>query len=100
MTERACSFIRPRPTRGAEYSVSTLGPAVDGAERADDGLSEKRVSRVTERVEFPSAVRQNELDYVHWTDNVGTVEYPAMSSVPSVPYNFRLLPPPAAARIR
>ena len=70
----------------AEYSVKLLG--------ADGAGAEKSVVRVSERIESPAPVRQNDTDYVHWTDNVGTSMYPAMSSVPSVPYNFRLRLPP------
>lgn len=68
----------------AEYAVTS----------ADEALTDTtpRV-RVSERVEFPQAVRQNETDFVHWTDHIGTPLYPAMSSVPSLPYNFRVRAP-------
>lgn len=68
----------------AVYVVTPTGEAPSAATPA---------VRVSERVAFPSAVRQNELDFVHWTDDVGTALYPAMSSLPSVPYNFRVRAP-------
>jgi hypothetical protein len=64
----------------ATYAVTPAGEAPPSGAGA----------RVSERVEFPAAVRQNETDYVHWTDDVGTPLYPAMSSLPGVPYNFRV----------
>lgn len=51
---------------------------------------------VDEKVERPQPVRQPGKqfnDFVHWTDNVGTDVYPAMSSIPSVPYIFRVKVP-------
>ena len=73
-----------RKAEEAEYAVTPAGTAPEAAT--------PRVL-VREHVEFPQAVRQNETDFVHWTDNVGTPVYPAMSSVPSVPYNFRVRTP-------
>lgn len=71
----------------AEFAVTRAG--------AELNAGTPRV-RVRERVEFPQAVRQNETDFVHWTDDVGTPLYPAMSSLPSVPYNFRVRAPQGA----
>jgi hypothetical protein len=68
-----------------EYQVAAVSDGLEGAR--SEGV------RIREKVEMPQPVRQNELDYVHWTDNVGTPHYPAMSSLPSVPYNFRLRAP-------
>jgi acetyl esterase len=48
---------------------------------------------IKEKVEPVSPVKQNIQDWVHWTDNVGTQFYPAMSSLPGVPYIFRVKVP-------
>ena len=68
----------------AEYAVTFAGEGL--------GPNTPRV-RMRERVEFPQPVRQNETEFVHWTDDIGTPLYPAMSSRPSVPYNFRVHAP-------
>ncbi len=78
-------FVHTAKTEAeAEYAVTLAGEAL---------TDETPRTRVRERVEFPQAVRQNDTDFVHWTDDVGTPLYPAMSSVPSVPYNFRVRAP-------
>lgn len=78
----------------AFYAVTAV---IDGVEQRslNPGPAGNVLSAgVVERMEPAAAVRQNnEADYVHWTDNVGTEHYPAMSSLPSVAYNFRVHAP-------
>lgn len=48
-------------------------------------------SGLRERVEPVTAIAQNEEgDYVHWTDHVGTPHYPAMAPGPGGSFNFRV----------
>jgi hypothetical protein len=74
----------------AFYAVTAVK---EGVESKELGPGNTLAQAVAERVEFPAAVRQGGEDFVHWTDSVGTPFYPAMGSVPSVPYNFRVKAP-------
>jgi hypothetical protein len=76
----------------AETAYYAVTAVVDGVERRTVMPGDTAtVDAVEERVEAPAPVRQNDgIDYVHWTDSAGTPLYPAMSSVPGVPYNFRV----------
>jgi predicted esterase len=76
----------------AYYAVTAVvgGVEVGGVEPGVNALGQG----VAEQVGPVVPVRQNdEADYVHWTDDVGTSYYPAMSRAPSVPYTFRVRRP-------
>jgi acetyl esterase/lipase len=78
-------------TQTAFYAVTAIinerenHSLITGKNSLSEGISEK--------VEPVIPVKQNSQDYVHWTDNEGTEFYPAMSSVPGVPYIFRIKVP-------
>lgn len=73
------------------YVVTAI---VDGKENKTVVMGKNSLSEgIKEKVEAVMPVKQNNQDYVHWTDNVGTEFYPAMSSLPSVPYIFRVKVP-------
>lgn len=76
----------------AFYAVTAVVGGVEAAE-LEPGVNALGTG-VAEQVGPVAPVRQNdETDYVHWTDNVGTAYYPAMSPRPSVPYTYRVRVP-------
>ncbi len=81
-----------KANESALYAVTAV---IDKSEvrTVDAGLNTLS-SPVEEKVEPVEPVKQNEdNEYVHWTDNIGTAQYPAMSSIPSMAYNFNISPP-------
>lgn len=69
----------------AHYAVTAV---TDGNENRTAGSNVLKTG-IEEKIQAISPVKQNdEVDYVHWTDNVGNAQYPAMSPQPSTAYNF------------
>ncbi len=90
LTEGTGLFVHTAKEFGPAYYAVTA--VINGQENRNTGNG-NLTHVVNERVQPVEPVRQNETDYVHWTDNVGTPMYPAMSSLPSKPYNFRVHKP-------
>lgn len=81
----------------AFYAVTAVAQGNENRRVAQGPEGNALHTGVTERVEFPSAVRQNDQgDYAHWTSDVDNQHYPTMGSVPSVAYNFRVRIPEGA----
>jgi len=76
----------------AYYAVTAV---VDGNENREIAAGANALTEaVQEKIEPVQPVKQNDrVDFVHWTDDVGTENYPAMSARPGTPYNFRLIVP-------
>lgn len=87
-----------REEQRAFYAVTAVVDGIENRSIIGGADGNALMEAIDERIEMPQPVRQNDLDYVHWTDNRGTDLYPAMSSMPSIPYIFRVkTPDPASA---
>ena len=91
LTRNTGLFVYTAKAKGkAYYAVTAVRNGVESRVLESGNVLKDPIN---EKVEFPGAVRQKDEYFVHWTDSEGTGYYPAMSSVPSVPYNFRIKTP-------
>ena len=91
-------FVYTVKTDGpAYYAVTAVQKGTENTQLASGETGNTLAARVEEKEAFPGAVvqrhEQKYTDYVHWTDSVGTKDYPPMGSLPSTPYNFRVFVP-------
>jgi S-formylglutathione hydrolase len=83
-----------RSDETAYYAVTAVSAGQENSEIVVGEAGNALAAGVAERVEQPTAIRQNgDGDYAHWTADVDAEHYPAMSSLPSVAYNFRIRTP-------